>query len=264
MPPPYREQRRKALGSLRVLFDRSETVRVIHYSCETFHGRQTGGSPRITSIAVRRLDSGQTKSFSISQVAEVQGLTTGLKPHYDRLERQMLDEYFEYINSAGEAKYMHWNMRDSNYGFAAIEHRYGVLGETPISIPEHRRYDLSKILLDIYGTDYITHPRLKQLAEKNSITTNQFLSGADEAARFDLEDYAALQQSTLRKVDVIADIAERAFHETLRTNSNWLVQNGGDLRGAWDWLVENKSISFLLAILGAGVGALIDHLAFHG
>ena len=46
---------------------------VIHYSCESFYDRPEGQSPRITSIAVRRLDTGQTLSFSIYQVAERKG-----------------------------------------------------------------------------------------------------------------------------------------------------------------------------------------------
>jgi len=41
---------------------------VIHYSCESFYDRPNGASPRITSIAVRKLDSGQTLSFSILSI----------------------------------------------------------------------------------------------------------------------------------------------------------------------------------------------------
>ena len=44
-------------------------VVVIHYSCESFYDRPDGTSPRITSIAVRNLATGQTESFSIHQIA---------------------------------------------------------------------------------------------------------------------------------------------------------------------------------------------------
>jgi len=67
---------------------------------------------------LRRLDSGQTLSFSIHQVAEESGVPFGqIEAHYDDLERQMLDAYFQHIGSHRGMKYLHWNMRDINYGF---------------------------------------------------------------------------------------------------------------------------------------------------
>jgi hypothetical protein len=72
---------------------------VIHYSCESFYDRPSGASPRITSIAVRRLGSGQTTSFSIHQVAERHGHDLEkIDPSYDTFERQMLEEYFSFVD----------------------------------------------------------------------------------------------------------------------------------------------------------------------
>ena len=74
------------------IFADASNAWVIHYSCESFYDRPNGASPRITSIAVRKLDSGQTLSFSIHQVAEQQGVAFDqIGAHYDLLERQMLD-----------------------------------------------------------------------------------------------------------------------------------------------------------------------------
>lgn len=70
-----------------------------------------------------------------------------------------------------------------------------------------------------------------------------------------------LQQSTLRKVDVLADIAERAYRGTLKTNSNWWVQHGGSLRGAWDWAASNASVLFIIALVNLALGALAFRLA---
>jgi hypothetical protein len=36
-------------------------------------------------------------------------------------------------------KYLHWNMRDINYGFAAIEHRHRVLDGSPVIVEMTRR-----------------------------------------------------------------------------------------------------------------------------
>jgi hypothetical protein len=35
-------------------------------------------------------------------------------------------------------KYVHWNMRDVNYGFQAIEHRFRVLGGEPYIVEDAR------------------------------------------------------------------------------------------------------------------------------
>ncbi len=71
MPPPYPDQRREALKLLSRLFNNKSHVRVIHYSCESFDSQDQRHSPRITSIAVRRLDLGQVAYFSIHDLAEV-------------------------------------------------------------------------------------------------------------------------------------------------------------------------------------------------
>jgi hypothetical protein len=63
-------------------------------------------------IAVRKLDSGQTLSFSIHQVAEQGGVPFGeIEGHYHALERQMLDAFYAHVGGYKGLKYLHWNMR---------------------------------------------------------------------------------------------------------------------------------------------------------
>jgi hypothetical protein len=110
---------------------------IIHYSCESFYDRPEGRSPRITSIAVRKLDTGQTLSFSIHQMAEERHIPFAeIELHYDGLERGMLDRFYAHIGAHRGMKYVHWNMRDINYGFPAIEHRYRVLGGEPVIVDD--------------------------------------------------------------------------------------------------------------------------------
>jgi hypothetical protein len=68
------ERRRKALKKISEISDQEEHVLLIHYSCESFYDRPEGKTPRVTSIAVRNLASGQTSSFSIHKVAELKGI----------------------------------------------------------------------------------------------------------------------------------------------------------------------------------------------
>lgn len=177
MTAPDRAKQKASSAKLDSAFADAANTWVIHYSCESFYNRPNGASPRITSIAVRRLDSGQTLSFSIHQVAEEKGVPFDqIEAHYDDLERKMLDAFFQHVGSHRGMKYLHWNMRDINYGFAAIEHRHRVLGGVPVIIEDDKKSDLARLLIDIYGVGYIGHPRLETLLAKNSITSRDFLT----------------------------------------------------------------------------------------
>ena len=216
------QRRKKAREQLTTLFDRADQVLIVHYSCESFYDRPDGASPRITSIAIRNLDSGQTTSFSIHQMAERQNVPKeAIEQQYDALEKLMLDEFYEYVRLHGSHTWLHWNMRDINYGFQALAHRYRVLGGQPVDVHDSKLVDLSRLLYTMYGSSYIGHPRLQKLLEKNHIMHQDMLPGAEEAAAFERKEYVKLHQSTLRKVDIFETVAERAHHGFLKTNTTW-------------------------------------------
>jgi hypothetical protein len=248
------KQRKKALSIVSELMNNPENVVVIHYSCESFYDRPDGSSPRITSIAVRNLASGQTTSFSIHQMAEREKVSRDeIEQNYDRLEKRMLDEFYNYVQGRVTHNWLHWNMRDINYGFAAIAHRYSVLGGMPVEIHESKLVDLARLVTAIYGIGYIGHPRLEKLVEKNKITNRDFLSGADEAHAFINKEYVKLHQSTLRKVDILANIIERIDNQTLKTNSTWKDVYGSYPEAIGEFLKEHwffTVIGFLSAIAG--------------
>lgn len=253
MSGPNAKKQRAGWETLDRLFAEAANVWVIHYSCESFYDRPNGRSPRITSIAVRKLDSAQTRSFSIHQVAERRNVPSDeIEAHYDSLEREMLDAFYDHVRSFQGMKYLHWNMRDINFGFAAIEHRYRVLGGDPAVIEDERKIDLSRLLIDIFGVGYIGHPRLESLLTKNSIRPLDFLTGAQEAAAFDQRNFVGLHQSTLRKVDVLANIADRAHNRHLKTNTTWWEMHGGRVRSVSVWIAENRWIA-----LAASVASII-------
>jgi hypothetical protein len=215
-------RRKKAFKKLEDIYEKAENTLVIHYSCESFYDRPNGKTPRITSIAVRNLASGQTESFSIHKVAEQLNIAfVEIVNHYNELEKDMLDEFFQFVNSHTGYYWAHWNMRDINYGFPAIKHRYRVLGGEPVRIEESKKFDLAGALINIYGAGYIEHPRFQKIMERNKITNIGFLTGQQEAEAFENREYVRLHQSTLRKVNVIATIFGRATDRSLRTNASW-------------------------------------------
>lgn len=220
--------RREALIRLRQLYDRRESVLVVHYSCESFYDRPDGSTPRVTSIAVRNLASGQTESFSIHKVAELKNIAIAdIANHYDSLEKDMLDEFGQYLEKHIHCTWVHWNMRDINFGFQAIEHRHKVLGGLPPErLPEERKFDLARGLISIYGVGYAGHPRLESIVKLNRITDRSFLVGRDEAAAFEDGEFVKLHQSTLRKVDIMANLFGRTLDNSLKTNSSWWEARG--------------------------------------
>ena len=145
-------------------------------------------------------------------------------------------------------------MSNKNYGFPAIEHRHKVLGGEPKLIHENQWVDLSRLLLAIYGDDYISYPRSPSLVKLNARSHKYFLDGKSEAEAFNKKEYVKLHQSTLRKVDVIAKIAERADDGSLKTQSSWIDICGNYFVAFFELIKEHPVISGVITLVGL-VGA---------
>jgi hypothetical protein len=241
------------------LIEQRDNVLMIHYSCESFYDRADGRTPRITSIAIRNLGTGQTHSFSIHKRAELEGVAPeNIEQDYDRFELAMLREYFEFLKMREGYRWVHWNMRDINFGFAAIEHRFQVLKGKPFVLQDEKKVDLARLLSARFGVRYIGHPRLESLVNKNGITTLNFLGGAEEAAAFEAGEYVRLHQSTLRKVDVLASILERAADGSLRTDAKWREIYGMTPEAIGEALKEHWLATIITFLAGvAGLIALL-------
>jgi hypothetical protein len=254
--------RKESLIRLRQLDDRRESLLVIHYSCESFFDRPDGATPRITSIAVRNFASGQTESFSIHKVAELKHISiVDIPGHYDSLEKEMLDEFSQYLQTNNHCTWVHWNMRDINYGFQAIEHRYRVLGGSAMErLPEERKFDLARSLVSIYGATYASHPRLQNIVKLNNITDRSFLVGAEEAEAFNRGEFVRLHQSTLRKVDIMANLFGRTLDKTLKTQSSWWEARGLNPQALSELTTEHWAWT-LFTIIGVVAGVVGVYLA---
>lgn len=212
---------KKSKSIINNIFKNKDRVLIIHYSCESFYDIKDGRTPRITSIAVKALDSSQTHSFSIHKFAEIEKINI-FESHnqYDFLEKLMLDEFFQFTAKKEDFIWVHWNMRDINYGFQAIEHRYKVLGGSPeYIIQDSKKIDLAKIIIDIYGKNYINHPRLLNIIELNSISKKDFLTGEEEARAWENKEYIKLHLSTLRKTEIIMNMLYLVYNKKLKTKT---------------------------------------------
>ena len=244
-----REERREALAVIQKLASAKSHALIVHYSCESFKasGKQ---APRITSIAVRKLSSGATHSFSIHEIAELKKYDSGqTTARYDEIEKEMLKRFFGFIDGHKGCEWIHWNMRDTKYGFAAIEHRYRALGGKPAEIDEDRKHDLARLLVSIYGRRYATHPRLENVIRMNRITDQDFLTGKEEALAFERGDHYHLHKSTLRKVDVLGGIFDRVREGTLETDAKWYHTYGVSFRSMMH-VIKQHPVYTLLCVAG--------------
>lgn len=250
------KRHRTALQKLRSAL--SGPALVIHYSCESFYDYSKPDSRRITSIAVRRMDSSQTKSFSLHLSAEKLGLLNKIGKSLDRCEREMLDDFYAFLKTHQQAHtWLHWNMRDSNYGFEAIAHRYQVLGGTPAELADERKLDLSPLLIEIYGKEYSGHPRIEWLVNENKIHRTAFLTGLEEAEAFSAGNFVAMHQSTLVKVQALHDIAAFAAQQRLKTKSRiWRDVYASSLGSLGQAIAAHWVFVLAVAVVGIVLGAV--------
>ncbi|EGR0597703.1 hypothetical protein NHG92_18850 [Vibrio cholerae] len=251
------KKRKEARGELEKLYEKSEQVFLIHYSCESFYDIKDGRTPRVTSIALRNLKTAQTESFSIHKVAERRNVDISDIPEkYDTLEKEMLADFFEYIKYRQNFSYIHWNMRDGNYGFSAIEHRFQVLGGEPLQVQDEKKFDLARAIIDIFGRNYIDHGdcgRFISLVNYNNMTSKGMLTGKEEANAFDSAEYVKLHQSTLRKVDAMSNIVERVVDDSLLTCATWKDKYGFHPKAIVEYVKEHWLWS-LIAISAVLIG----------
>ena len=255
-------QRKDGLDQLNdIIKDKSKSF-IIHYSCESFvtnHGK----TPRVTSICINNLKTSQTHSFSIHLQAQFEGIDFSnlLQDDYDRLELAMLTEFTNFVKEHPTSKWIHWNMRDSNYGFLAINNRLRILNGSPYVIPDDLKYDYPRILQLIYTQGYENNRpkgRLLNLAERNDVTTSNAMTGQEEADAFDNKDYLKLHMSTLRKVDIIQVVVNKTESGELKTAAGTRAIFGLTIPGLFVLVKETPWLLFIFAALGWIIGKVLD------
>lgn len=222
---------KEADKTLEDIFSNKRNYYIIHYSCESFL-TNPGQSNKVTSIAIRNLESGQCVSFSIAQYAEAnQYSDEQIMANYKKLEKELLTKFYQHIRSLRNARYIHWNMRDINFGFAALEHRANINSVKPIIyIEDSHKIDLARILVLKFGKNYVMHTktmgRMEKLIELNNISKRNFLNGSQEAEAFTNLEFFKLHQSTLRKIDIFENILSHLEDKDLKVEVSYFQIHG--------------------------------------
>ncbi|WP_293953849.1 MULTISPECIES: hypothetical protein [unclassified Sphingobacterium] len=256
------KQRSEGLKDLEKSLENKEKTLIIHYSCESFVNL-FGRSPRITSISIRNLQTGQTISFSIHIQAQINRMDFNnlSDEDYDKLEYYMLNEFYEFAKERLKFKWIHWNMRDTNFGFEAISIRFRILGGSPLEIDIENRYDLPRILSKIYTYDYENHGesgKLLSLCARNEISFRDALSGKKEAEAFENRNYLALHKSTLNKVSIIESIIEKTENGSLKVKVKPKEIYGLTISGIREIVANNWILNLAWGIFIFFLGYLVQ------
>jgi hypothetical protein len=187
--------------TLKKLHENENSLFIIHYSCQNLNDNNENYSPRITSIAVFHVGSSTMHSFSIHLIAEVNKIPReDIDAHYDDLEKEMLAQFFAFISENDGGFWLHWNMSNINYGFEALIHRYKVLsGIDGKRIQDSKKFNLSSLILSIYGKDCVEHPRMPSFMRLNDGEHRDYLTGKEEVDAFAAKEYVKLHKSTMSK-----------------------------------------------------------------
>ena len=183
-------------------------IRVIHYGCESWYNVKDR-PVEVSCIAIVDLTTKDQVSFSQTD-------------HREDHERKLLEQFYRYARDTPDALYLHWNMHSSDYGFAAIDKRFKYLvgQDPPYSISKEKRYDLDSLISFRYGAEYAAHPKLATLGTLNQFNRRYFLSGKDEAEKFEAKEYGDIQRSITEKAQLIAYLGTRFLNGLLETNSS--------------------------------------------
>lgn len=234
----------------------------IHYSCASFLDNPAGSS-RITSIAIKSLRTGDAKSFSIHLEAERRHLNlNSIEKDYDKLEKEMLIAFYGFLREhRHNCKYIHWNMRDANYGFDAIEHRAKCLGintKRIVNVASENKVNLAVLLKDYFGKDFAPHPQMYHLVVKNKLHSKMFLTGQEESEAFQKFQYSKLHQSTLKKVECFYQIFNLLCDNNLQTESKPKDIYGGIIQYYFDLIGSKWYVKLILWLIPIIVGIIIS------
>ena len=191
-----------AKDKLKTLKENEQSLFIVHYSCQNLNDNNENYSPRITSVAVLHVGSSTMHSFSIHLIAEIKEIARdSIHERYDELEREMLKQFFDFVAENDNAFWLHWNMTNINFGFEALAHRYKVLSKGEAKrIPDSKKYNLSALILSVYGKNCVEHPRMQSFMRLNGGEHRNYLSGKDEVDAFADKEYVKLHKSTMSKV----------------------------------------------------------------
>jgi hypothetical protein len=177
----------------------------------------------------------------------------------DEMEHELLRAFFESTSKLSREHFVHWNMRNHHYGFAALEQRFDVLrrkqkpnARTRTTFKPSQRINLAEILPTMYGERYCRdRDRILTLAEKNGLTFSDAIAGHLEPSLLREARFREITTSTTRKVEIIGQLLERAWNGSLKSESTIVDVYGSKLLGYLEHTLKSTWARAAALVLGA-------------
>jgi hypothetical protein len=139
--------------------------------------------------------------------AEQQGLSPGRDGFSGALEAATLRQFYDFAAGRAGATWLHWNMNEARFGFAALAQRYRVVtGVVPPECVPSFQFDLAEYLKRRFGDSYVPHPRLHRLIELNDLAGSHYLDVAGAGRCWAAGNFAAVADALSARVTAICEI----------------------------------------------------------
>lgn len=204
----------------------------IHYARQNCFADAYEKGPRVVAIVVMNAESEQFAVFSLKKSAEKQDCDffklNDLEK--DKIEHDMLQDFFEYVKNNKDKVWLHWNMKNNNFGFSAIEDRFHMLKGNPTHFEEGKLINISVLLKKKYGMNYAKDNmwngklmgKMYDIFMLNHITDSNILDGEREIIEYILKNITPIEQSVLGKLKAFKVIMEKTADNVLKNRGNLL------------------------------------------
>lgn len=263
--------RKEANEVLRDYVKKKSEYNFIHFARQNCFDDVFEKGPRIIAIAVMDAEDEQIKIFSLKKSLEgVNGSFFDLDDDKkDKIEKNMLDAFFEYVKKNEKKKWLHWNMKNYNFGFATLEERYRTLGGNPKCFEEEKLINISVLLKKKYGTNFAKDcvwngkmaGKMCGVFKLNKISDSKILNGEEEVREYIQGSILSIEQSVLAKIKAFKIVVEKATDDELKTGGNVIKDVYGlSLSGVAQYIQDNAILALLFTIVGGVVATIICKL----
>lgn len=207
------------------IFNSTGNHYIIHYSCSDLHQNPGLMRAHINSIVLKDFQTGSEFVFDLVNISKSMNVVLSIQNEID-VEKELLKRYNDFIKTHKNSFFVHWQMRNTSFGFQAIENRIQhLLCIVPEIIDKDKKIDLMRVLYDIYGDGFSVHPIMIDMAKLNNLYDHRFLTGDIEAKEFFNQNYSAVTRSTIRKVSIFSEFVRLIYKNKLKTRLSWWQKN---------------------------------------
>lgn len=202
---------------------------VVHYACGSFDEIDRP----VTSIAITGIQGTRdARDFSIVDFLDLQPSDADItRERFLNAEKKLISAFIDYLKSKKNSAplvLLHWNMRDTLYGFPAIENRCEIHNIDYDPLSDVRKIDIPQQLIESLGLYYTSRSgRMRALIELNNLGDPLIRYGKDEAVSIEGATKSALltvKRSVLLKVNKFADLVDLYWRKELRFERPGLIR----------------------------------------